>query len=51
MLLGLVNGSQGTVKKIWYTADPGPQLPQPALPSVVFVEWEGYKGMCHLLIY
>lgn len=45
---GLVNGSQGIVKKIWYSGDPDPRLPQPALPSVVFVEWDGYKGKCCL---
>ncbi len=38
---GLVNGSQGIVKKIWYA--PGAD-PKNDLPSVVFVECEGYKG-------
>jgi len=41
---GLVNGSQGVVKKIWYT--PGAD-PKTDLPSVVFVECEGYKGETH----
>jgi hypothetical protein len=43
-MLGLVNSSQGTIRKIWYSGDPDPCSPNPALPSVVFVEWEGYKG-------
>jgi hypothetical protein len=43
-MLGLVNGSQGIVRKIWYSGDPNPHSPNPALPSVVFVEWDGYKG-------
>jgi len=38
---GLVNGSQGVVKKIWYAPGAGPKID---LPSVVFVECEGYKG-------
>jgi hypothetical protein len=40
----LVDGSQGIVRKIWYSGDPNPHSPNPALPSVVFVEWDGYKG-------
>jgi hypothetical protein len=43
-MLGLVNGSQSIVRKIWYSGDPNPHSPNPALPSVVFVEWDGYKG-------
>jgi len=38
---GLVNGSQGVVKKIWYAPGAGPKID---LPSVVFVECKGYKG-------
>lgn len=41
MNLGLVNGAQGTVKKIWYHCDANPKT---ALPSVVFVECNGYTG-------
>jgi hypothetical protein len=38
---GLVNGCQGTVKNIWFA--PGAN-PQKILPSVVFVEHNGYTG-------
>ena len=37
----IVNGSHGVVKKIWYAPGAGPKFD---LPSVVFVECEGYKG-------
>ncbi|KAJ6620451.1 hypothetical protein B0H10DRAFT_1946006 [Mycena sp. CBHHK59/15] len=40
---GLVNGAQGTVKKIWFTPGSNPQI---NLPSVVFVECnkDSYSG-------
>ena len=41
--LGLVNGSQGIVKKIWYQPQDDPKTHK--LPAVVFVECPGYSGM------
>ena len=38
---GLVNGSQGVVKKIWFNHGSNPCS---HLPAVVFVEFEGYSG-------
>lgn len=40
-MLGLVNGSQGVVKKIWFTRRSNPKK---ELPSVVFVNFPGYTG-------
>lgn len=40
-MLGLVNGSQGVVKKIWFTHRSNPKK---ELPSVVFVNFPGYTG-------
>jgi hypothetical protein len=41
-----MNGCQGIIKKIWFS--PGANL-QKALPSVVFVECDGYTGNLHCL--
>ena len=41
--LGLVNRSQGIVKKIWYQPWDDPKTHK--LPAVVFVECPGYSGM------
>lgn len=41
-LIGLVNGCQGIVKKIWYSCGANPRK---VLPSVVFVQFNGYTGM------
>lgn len=38
---GVVNGTQGFVRKIWYTETSNPKI---HLPSVVFVESESYIG-------
>ncbi|KAJ7840441.1 hypothetical protein B0H13DRAFT_1486642, partial [Mycena leptocephala] len=43
--LGLVNGCQGVVKKICYL--PGSDV-RANIPSVVFVECDGYSGKCFL---
>jgi hypothetical protein len=42
----IMNGCQGIIKKIWFS--PGANL-QKALPSVVFVECDGYTGNLHCL--
>ena len=39
---GLVNGSRGVVKKIWFNQN---TTPQSHLPAVVFVQFDGYTGM------
>jgi ATP-dependent exoDNAse (exonuclease V) alpha subunit len=39
---GLVNGSQGIVKKVWFRPRSNPQT---HLPDVVFVKFEGYTGV------
>jgi len=41
LCIGLVNGSQGVVKKIWFNHGSNPRS---HLPAVVFVECEGYTG-------
>jgi hypothetical protein len=41
-LLGLVNGAQGVVKKVW--CHPGSNV-RTHLPAVVFVKFDGYSGM------
>ena len=41
LCIGLVNGSQGVVKKIWFNHGSNPRS---HLPAVVFVEFEGYTG-------
>ena len=38
---GLVNGSQGIVRKIWFNHGTNPRS---HLPAVVFVEFDGYNG-------
>src|SRR6266487_3231879 len=43
-LLGLVNGSQGIVKKIWFNFGTNPRS---HLPAVVFVKFDGYSGVLH----
>ena len=40
--LGLVNGAQGVVKKIWFHQGSNPRS---HLPAVVFVKFNGYTGM------
>ena len=39
--LGLVNGTQGIVKKIWFHQGSNPHS---HLPAVVFVKFDGYTG-------
>jgi len=46
--IGLVNGAQGVVKKVWF--DQGSN-PQSHLPVVVFVKFDGYTGMSSSLKY
>lgn len=41
-IVGLVNGAQGTVKRIWYQPRAIPK--DGDLPSVVFVKCDGYSG-------
>jgi hypothetical protein len=38
---GLVNGSQGVIKKIWFNRGSNPCS---HLPAVVFVEFQGHTG-------
>jgi hypothetical protein len=45
-IIGLVNGCQGIIKKIWF--NPGTD-PQKSLPSVVFLKCDGYTGNLHYL--
>lgn len=46
-LIGLVNGAQGVVRKIWYA--PNADIHQKCeLPAVVFVEIPGYSGMVYI---
>jgi ATP-dependent DNA helicase PIF1 len=44
--LGLVNGAQGVVKKIWFHQGSNPRS---HLPAVVFVQFDGYTGITVLL--
>ena len=42
LLLGLVNGARGTIKKIWYHPTAKPE--EGNLPLVVFVSVDKYSG-------
>lgn len=42
---GLVNGSQGIIRKIWFNHGTNPRS---HLPAVIFVEFEGYDGEFNL---